>query len=83
MKLVIDIDEYTYSEVKQFVAEGIFDYNGINAYAFKSIANATPLEEVLQEIKKEVRRGEWLYDVRTTNRIIEIIDKHISGKVRD
>lgn len=43
MRIVIEIDEYTYREVQKFIAEGIFDYNGINAYSFNSIANGTPL----------------------------------------
>lgn len=43
MQIVIDIPDYTYEAVKEFVKEGLFDYNGINATLHKSVANGTVL----------------------------------------
>lgn len=43
VKLIIEIPKYEYEEAKRYVAEGVFDYNGINATIFKAVSNSIPL----------------------------------------
>ena len=51
MKLLIEIPKQDYEQVKQYVEEGVFNYNGLQAILHKAIANGTPFEE--QEPDKE------------------------------
>ena len=89
MKYVIDIDSYVLEHCKRHVEEHYA--NNIE----EAIANATPLEEVLEDIKSEINE---LNDSITFNigeskakytnigqsngfeQALEIIDKYISGK---
>jgi len=84
MKLIIDIPDYTYEAVKEYVNEGLFDYDGINATLHKSIANGTPLDKIRAEIKgmyrvilKGTPKDDWA--VRWNDcldDVLEIIDKY-------
>lgn len=79
MKLVIDISQNDYEEIKEY---------GINTFSSVAIAiqNGTPLEEELEKIKAEIRK---LTDINpdypmdrtihiSRNEVLEIIDKHIA-----
>lgn len=85
MKLVIDIQEEDYTFFKEIVADGITNPLKI------CIANGTPLEEVLGEIKWDIEscREKFFwnedgtyspYMSGTLDRVLEIIDEHIGGK---
>ena len=80
MKLVIDIPEDEYNYIKNCYPDG----EDGERYAYMIKKNATPLEEVLGEIKAELVEIEEetinRADIDAINRCIAIIDKHISGK---
>ena len=87
MKLVIDIDEQLYTGVKERNAALETEY--VCDELMKVMDNAKPLEEVLGDIKAKIEAKakerrfymdsghpyDGLYEA------LEIIDKHISGKV--
>lgn len=67
MKLIIDIDEDAYKEIKKIVADGNDMF-----FTDKLIANGTPLDEVKAEIReqqKEYQECGWAYDD-----VLEILD---------
>ena len=88
MKLVVDIDKNDYDIIK-YVIQAI----GSDYMPCVIIANGTPLEKVLEDIKAEIEElksccdDEW--DAFLTgrkeayNNVLEIIDKHISGKEKE
>ena len=83
MKLVIEIDEETYKKCK-------WKNNGVVGLEWweRAIANGTPLEKVLEDIKAEI---DGLPSYLTEDgrrmvrkyRVLEIIDSHISGKEQE
>ena len=84
MKLVIDISEQYFKECKNKSKTGIGSYT--------HIANGTPLEKVLEDIKGEIEKIQYRIDDSATlstrdvvniEDAIDIIDKHIGGKEKE
>lgn len=71
VKLVIEIDERLYERIKYYEPNG----NIMAATALHSIANGTPLFEVLDEIETD---GEIVSGSIAKIKIQNIIDKHIA-----
>ena len=80
MKYVIDIDEEIFECAKEHRLIS-------HAPVLEAVANGTPLEEVLEDIKAEIENIELNGQIRDVecfnagvNIAISVIDKHISGK---
>ena len=73
MKLIIDIDE------QHFVLLQMAVMNGMGDNAQKIIAQGIPLEQIRADILS-LPTDKWNMVRRT--RVLEIIDKHISGDMR-
>ena len=77
MKLIIDIDEKTFKDVKMLSDYG---YNSMFNGLVEAISNGTPLEDIKAEIQKE---ADYLKQQRDYGRaygmeiVIEYIDNHI------
>lgn len=76
MKLIIDIDEDAYKEVKEDTYSGTPFENRV----FSAIANGTSLGSLVYDIKKDIdENAEMSEDANyylTRRDIFEIIDKH-------
>ena len=80
MKLIIDIPKETYKEV----IEGK-DTSNTNIY--NAIENGTLFDSVIEDIKTEIETLQsdtnvMMYSLAISD-VLEIIDKHISGKETD
>ena len=93
MKIVIDIDDGMYADMKEcdfeFARDAVKNYQATIASA---IINGTPLTEVVEDIKAEIKKN--ILDEPAPNgtngemacynggllKCLEIIDKHISGE---
>ena len=80
MKLVIDIPQKEYERAKN----GEWNCTIIN----KAVTDATPLEEVLEDIKAELKEDITGLDKDlekdcTIRWACDVIDKHISGKGKE
>ena len=73
MKLIIDIDEQHFELLQMAVM------NGMGDNAQKIIAQGIPLEQIRADILS-LPTDKWNMVRRT--RVLEIIDKHISGDMR-
>ena len=89
MKLVVDIDKNDYDIIK-YVIQAI----GSDYMPCVIIANGTPLEKVLEDIKAEIKQWYWDSDKQAlakdpcvvdamTDLFIRTIDSHISGKEKE
>lgn len=77
MQIVIDIPEEKYNTIKNKLYCGIYD-----AEVYESIANGTPLDGALQEIRQEIEIQKKGFPpsadyYKAINRSLDIIDKHI------
>ena len=81
MKLVIEIDEGTYESAKEMSETSIDEYK-----AMRAIANGTPLDSVLYDIKAEIEDAKIDVDIDFGNEtlynnaiddVLEIIDKKV------
>ena len=78
MKLVIEIPDRIYNEIFDTVEDA--DNAGVQVGTIsRAIANGTPLEEVFEDIRAEIRQKQWHIGVDSANQVIEIIDKHTGG----
>ena len=85
MKIVIDIPDKKWELIQNNEYCGIID-----DLLFQNIQNGTPLAEVIEDIKKEIRAR--VFDIQATSDkyfdgvddvmdiVDSVIDKHISGK---
>ena len=80
MKLIIDIPEERYKDIKRIASVQLEMRTDT---AEQIIANGTPFDSVIEDIKAEKRNAidypYWEY-VRGLATALEIIDKHISRK---
>lgn len=74
MKLVIDIPEGTYESVRLGTINQVLEYKVWNA-----IQNGTPFDSVIEDIKAEITKHN-IADFIAVQSVLEIIEKHISGK---
>ena len=82
MKLIIDIDDKTYKDVKQFY-DKMSEHECIGEYEL-AIAEGIPLEEELKKIKQEIHKlafddddGDYMTLI-DDDEAMELIDKHIA-----
>lgn len=76
MKIVIDLDEKYYNDIKNSPTAS----NYSTLYALFGIRNGTPLQAELEEIKAEIKEYcEWCDNAhyQSTKGIMLIFDKHI------
>ncbi len=82
MKIVIDISEKAYADIKSnwTMVDHLIELSD-------SIKNSTPLEKVFEDIKAEIQALTKTYpfinhkdDYIIEREVMEIIDRHISGK---
>lgn len=72
MKLIIDINKKDYNSI---ISDKLISPRNLNIYE-RIIANGTPLEEELEQIKAEFEEDRYILLNQTV--AIQVIDKHIS-----
>ncbi len=65
-------------EHEEFIDKKMSIIDFVNAYSDEGVTTA---DDMLENIKAEIRQQQWYLGVDNTNQIIEIIDKHINCKV--
>ena len=91
MKLIIDIYDDAYKYCKSIKDDDLDDLGFFTSHILKSVANGTPFDSVIEDIKAEISEpiqedcyyvGTAKIQAETIKWCLEIIDKHISGKER-
>ena len=85
MKIVIDIDDGMYADMKEcdfeFARDAVKNYQATIASA---IINGTPLTELIEDIKTDIQKvideDEENCDFTDLGEALEIIDRHINGE---
>ena len=79
-KIVIDIPEEDYKELKEQDKNGFIHHCG-NKWKI-AVLDGTPLDDIKAEIRQKSLGGIGSDRFIFTDNVIRIIDKHISGKKR-
>jgi hypothetical protein len=67
-------------EHEEFIDKKMSIIDFVNAYSDEGVTTA---DDVLENIKAEIRQQQWHLGVDNTNQVIEIIDKHINHKAEN
>lgn len=70
--------EFYDDEHEEFIEKEMSIIDFVNTYTDEGVTIA---DDVLENIKAEIRQRQWYLGVDNTNQVIEIIDKHINYMV--
>ena len=79
MKLIIDIPDNEYHQICELRLHNRTFYDD-------AIRNGTPLDKVVEDIKREIEHTHYHYvgvPILKVSEVLNIIDKHISGKEQE